>query len=303
MKAVVYEKYGPPEVLQIRDIPKPEPHPGEILIRVRATTVTAGDWRMRKADPWAARLYSGLFRPLKVNVLGFELSGDVEAVGPDVQRFQPGDAVLGFAGFAFGAYAEYRCLPVSGRIEREGAVVLKPANLTYEEAAALPSGALTARTCLRKGKVRGGQSVLIYGASGSVGTYAVQIARYLGAQVTGVCSTANLDLVKALGAQRVIDYTREDFTRSGQTYDVVFDAVGKTTRARCKSVLKPGGVYLSVMASPHLEPGDLDSLRVLAEAGAVRPVIDRCYPLEQIVAAHRYVEAGHKKGNVVVTVA
>lgn len=302
MKAAVYDRYGPPEVVQIRDLPKPTPQPGEILIRVHAATVAAGDWRMRRPSPFLARLFNGLFRPKKVHVLGFELAGEVEAVGAGVSRFKPGDDVFAFTGFGFGAHAEYRCLLESGqKPSRDGIVARKPTNLSYEEAAAVPVGALTAQAFLRSSGLAKGQSVLIHGASGSVGTFAVQLARALGAEVTGVCSAANLELVRGLGADHVIDYTKEPIVASGRVYDVVFDAAGKLPASSARSVLAPGGKRVSVGGTAKLEPGDLDLLKGLLEAGKVRPVIDRRFPLEDIARAHEYVEAGHKKGNVVIS--
>ena len=302
MKAAVYRRYGPPEVLQILEVARPEPRDDEIRVRVRAATAAAGDRRMRQADPFAARLFNGLIRPRRVTILGFELAGDVDAVGRAVTRFRVGDAVFAFTGFGFGANAEYRCLPEATASAEKGLVALKPANLTYEEAAAVPVGGLTAQAFIRKGGAAAGQRVLIYGASGSVGTFAVQLAHHLGAEVTGVCSTANVDLVKSLGAGRVIDYTQADFAAGGQVYDLLFDAVGKLTPAHARRALKRSGRFLSVTGSAPLQLDDLDTLRLLCEAGQLRAVIDRRYRLDQIVAAHRYLEAGHKKGNVVITV-
>jgi NADPH:quinone reductase-like Zn-dependent oxidoreductase len=302
MKAMVYDRYGPPEVLQLKEVAKPVPADNEILVKVHATTVAAGDWRMRKPEPFAARLYNGLFRPKKVTILGFELAGEIEETGKQVHRFKQGDQVFAFTGFGFGAHAQYRCLRENGSISKAGLVALKPVNMSFEQAAAVPVGGLTAQAFLRRAKVRTGERVLVHGASGSVGTFAVQLARHLGAQVTGVCSTANAALVKSLGATDIVDYTKDEFTDRGRIYDVVFDAAGKMSASHGKLALRQGGRFVSVMGSAKLQADDLERLKALVEAGVLTSVIDRTYSFEDIPEAHRYVEQGHKKGNVVITV-
>jgi NADPH:quinone reductase-like Zn-dependent oxidoreductase len=302
LKAIVYEKYGPPEVLHFKELEKPIPKDNEILVKIHATTVHRGDSRMRSFNvPTAmwlmARLALGIRGPKK-KILGLELAGDVKQIGKNVKHFKIDDQVFASAGMNFGTYAEYICLA------ENGIVAMKPSNLSYEQAAAgIPSGGCLALRLMRKANIQGGKKVLVYGASGSVGTYAVQLAKFFGAEVTGVCSSANIDLVKSIGAEKVIDYTKDDFTQTGEVYDVVFDAVGKLPKSNRKKALNSKGIFLCAHDDVGKESvDDLVFLKELAEKGKISPLIDRIYPWEQIVDAHRYVDQWRKKGHVVLTV-
>jgi NADPH:quinone reductase-like Zn-dependent oxidoreductase len=327
MKAIVWTEYGPPDVLQLKEVATPTPQDNEVLIRIYATTVTAGDCEQRslKLPFWLAlpmRAYVGLQRPKRITTLGMELAGEIEAVGNDVTRFRKGDQVFAATGFVrMGAYAEYICLPEE---PEDGALALKPANMTYEEAAAVPVGGLEALHFLRQVAIQSRQKVLINGAGGTIGTFAVQLAKYFGAEVTGVDSAGKLDMLRSIGADQVIDYTQEDFTQSSQTYDVILDVVSKSSFSGSVRSLKQNGRYLIANPGPsqmvrgrwtsrtsskkvifgaaHPKTEDLLFLKELIEAGKLTSVIDRCYPLEQIVEAHRYVETGQKQGHVIITV-
>lgn len=325
MKAVLHTKYGPPDLLELKEVEKPTPKDDEVLIKVHASSVTTGDCNARdltfapKLFWLPGRILFGLFRP-KINILGFGLAGEIAAIGKEVKHFNVGDKIFGTPGMAFGAHAEYTCM------SEKGVLATKPASMTWEEAAAVFFGAHTALFFLReKGRIQAGQKILINGASGSVGTFAVQLAKFFGADVTGVCSSANLEMVKSLGANKVVDYTKDDFTKSTEAYDLVFDVVGKTSFSRCKRVLKKKGLFLACVINlpelmqilwtsitggkkvkggvAHERVEDLLFFKELIEAGKLKTVIDRCYPVEKAAEAFRYVEQGHKKGNVILTFA
>lgn len=319
MKAIVYKTYGPPNVLETADIRKPSPKANEVLIKVKATTVTAADCMMRRGDTLLSRILLGYGRPKeKFQILGTEFSGIIESIGPQVKKFGIGDEIFAFRGFGTGCYAEYKCM------SENGALAKKPTNMSFEEAASVVDGATTALFFLKeKANIQKGQKVLINGAAGSIGTFAVQLAKYFGAEVTGVCSSGNIELVKSLGANKVVDYTKEDFTKSGGSYDIIFDTVGKSTFAHCRKALKKNGKYVVTrMSINHVllsfltkfgnqkkvifgmslnKTEALNFIRTLIEEGKLKTIIDRQYPLEKLGEAHAYVEEGHKKGNVVIT--
>jgi NADPH:quinone reductase-like Zn-dependent oxidoreductase len=318
MKAIVYTQYGPPEVLQLKEIEKPVPKDNEILIKIHASAVNSGDWRVRKAEPFAVRLFFGLTKPKK-NILGGVLSGVVESTGKNVTKFKTGDEVFGSTGMNLGTYAEYKCLP------ENAALAIKPAGITHEEAATIPFGGYTALYFLRKANIKPGQKVLIYGASGAVGSAAIQIAKHFGAEVTAVCSTNNIEMVKSLGADKVIDYTKENLARSDKLFDVVYETVGKLPFYTCKKLLyKKGklllggaglgdtvkGAWTSMTSNRKVitgvamgRPEEILYLKDLVEKGKLRPFIDKTYTLEQIQEAHRHAEGGHKRGNIAITIA
>lgn len=321
MKAIVCIRYGPPEVLQLKEVNKPEPGNNEVCIKIHATTASSADVMMRRSGSFMSRVILGFTKPRKrYEIMGLELAGEIESLGKDVKRFKQGDQVFGFAGFNPGTYAEFKCM------NEEGSLAIKPSNMSFEEAASVVDGASTALFFLRdKANIQRGQKVLILGASGGIGTFAVQLAKVFGAEVTGICSTSNLDLVKSLGADKVIDYTREDFTDSGEMYDVIFDTAGKNSFKHCKTSLTKDGLYLVttgaiiknylltlwtkltsrkkfIFAMSVEKTEALKSITELIESGKLRTVIARTYPLEQIAEAHKYVENGHKQGNVVITV-
>ncbi len=320
MKAIIYKKYGSPNVLEPFEVEKPTPEPNEVLIKVFATTVTTADCMMRRGDTFLSRILLGLLKPKrKFQILGTEFSGKIEAVGNKVKKYKPGDEVFAFRGFGTGCYAQYKCM------SETASLAIKPNNMSFEEAASVVDGATTALFFLKeKANIQKGQKVLINGASGSIGTFAVQLAKYYGAEVTCVCSTKNIELVKSLGADKVVDYTKENFAETGHDYDIIFDTVGKSSFASCKKALKSKGKYVTtvltlkiaflalltrygskkkVISGMSLNKAEaLNYIRKLIEDGNLKTIIDRQYPLEELPAAHEYVEKGHKTGNVVITV-
>ena len=328
MKAIVWTKYGAPEVLQLQEVEKPVPKENEVLVKIHATTVTAGDCEMRRLElplmlSFPVRLYAGFLRPKRITILGQELAGEVEEVGAHVKSYKRGDEVFGTTGFGFGAYAEYICLPEEPG-ETQGVLAIKPTNLTFEEAAAVPTAGFEALHFLRKANIQRGQKVLVIGAGGSIGTFSIQLAKYFGAEVTGVDSTEKLDMLRSIGADHVIDYTKEDYTKTGESYDLIIDVVGKRSVSRRLKLLKQKGHYFLAYAglshillslwtsmrsrkkvkieSSSQKKEDLIFLKELIEAGKIKSIIDKRYPLEQTPEAHSYAESGTKKGNVVITV-
>jgi len=296
MKAVVVKKFGSPEGLQVVELDKPVPNEDEVQVRIHASSVTFGDAMMRRMKFPIGSIFRLAFRVGKENSVGHEFAGEIESVGPNVTKFKVGDKVFGSTGVKGGAYAEYICL------REDAAMASMPSMLSFEEAAIVPVGGNTALYILRQGNIKKDQRVLIYGASGSVGTYAVQLAKYWGSEVTGVCSSTNFEMVQSIGADKVIDYQKEDFTQSGEKYDLIFDAVRKISASDCKGNLKETGIFLSVGSSTKESVENLEFLRELIEAGQLKPILDRTYPLDDIVKAHKYVDTGRKKGNVAVTV-
>jgi len=328
MKAIVWTKYGPPEGLQLKDVEKPVPKDNEVLIKVHATTITAGDCEMRRLElplmlSFPVRIYAGLVKPKRITILGQELAGEVEEVGKNVNSYKAGDQVFGTTGFGFGAYAEYICLPEEPD-DAQGTLAIKPTNATYEEAASVPTAGFEALHFLRKANIQPGKKVLIVGAGGSIGTFAIQLARHFGAEVTGVDSTGKMDMLLSIGANHVIDYTKGDYIKNGESYDLIIDVIGRRSVARRLKLLKPDGYYFLAYAglshillslwtskasnkkfkieSANQTKEDLIFLKELIEAGKLKSIIDRSYPLEQVAEAHRYVDTGQKKGNVVITV-
>ncbi|MGL1894209.1 MAG: NAD(P)-dependent alcohol dehydrogenase [Spirochaetaceae bacterium] len=305
MKAIICTQYGSPEVLKLKEVDKPIPKDNEVLIKVYGTSAHIGDTRIRRADPFLVRIMFGIFRPKKNLKLGIEISGIVESVGKNVKLFKSNDEIFALTGFNLGGYADYICLPEktkNGTQEQKGLICLKPINLTFEEAAVVPAGSLTALKNLQKAKIKKGDKILINGASGSLGTFAIQLAKYYGAEITAVCSTENFELVKSLGANKTIDYRTEDFTKTNEKYDIVYDAVMKSKKSECKNILKKDGIFLNNFNLPKIIDGDLDIIKEFIEKNILKSIIDKTYSIEKISEAHEYVDKGHKKGNVAITV-